>query len=248
MKKQIILFLTFATLTMAHDHIEVGEDMYDPTRLGMDGPGYQLALYVPPGEPFSGYIPNFPGGWFANELTFTTEASSLAPAIGAEPHLAFISISGPSGGAFYFWEVGAIEPTWGRAAGWTNSPDDSPSIPVVYGGDHHVHGRAFTMNKPGEYSVSFRAVDASGHYSSSTVKTMTFVAQPPPPMTMKITNGMITLSFTSRINLDYDVQSCANLMGGGWQSEAVIFGDGAGKNHSQSISGNSLMFFRLIEY
>ncbi len=46
----------------AHDHIEAGVDPLDETRLGLSGPGFQLSLHVPPGEPLSAYLPQFPGG------------------------------------------------------------------------------------------------------------------------------------------------------------------------------------------
>ena len=98
-----LLFLLLAVSpTRAHDHVEVGEDPTDSARLGFDGPTFQLALYVPPGEPFSGYVPNFPGNRFANELTFTTDVNALNPAAGADPRIELVSVSGPAGGSFAF--------------------------------------------------------------------------------------------------------------------------------------------------
>jgi len=248
MKKALILFLFIASHTFAHDHIEVGEDPLNSTRLGLDGPGYQLSVYVPPGEPFSGYLPQFPGDWHASELTFSAEVNALEPAVGANPYVELISVTGPAGGTFSFWEVGATEPTWGKQTGWTNSPGDTPSIAVILSGENHVHGRAFTMDTPGEYTVVLRAVDEAGIFTPSLNKTITFVAQQPPPLTLHIQNENAMLSFTSRLNLDYDVQSCTNLTSGAWMIETTIFGDGSEKNHIMSIIGQPNAFYRLVEY
>lgn len=53
MKTSLLILLLSLGAVRAHDHIEVGVDPRDPHRLGLDGPAYQLALYVPRGEPFS---------------------------------------------------------------------------------------------------------------------------------------------------------------------------------------------------
>lgn len=248
MKKLLISLLAAASCAWAHDHVEVGEDPADSARLGLDGPGFQLALYVPPGEPFSGYLPSFPGGWHASELTFSAEVNALEPAQGADPHIELVSVDGPPGASFAFWDVGATAPTWARPTSWTNAPGDIPSFPVILGGDNHVHGRAFTLDTPGDYTVVFRAVDMASVFLPSAIKTITFTALSPPPLAIHIGNGAASLSFTSRLNLDYDVQACTNLDGGAWVSQATIFGDGSDKEHAVSISGQPRAFYRLVEY
>jgi hypothetical protein len=92
-KPFLYLFIFSTALLQAHDHVDVGLNPGNPPRLFLLGPGYQEALYVPRGEPFSFYLPTFPGGWFASELTFTTE-------IDADPWIEIISVSGPAGGSF----------------------------------------------------------------------------------------------------------------------------------------------------
>lgn len=248
MKKLLILFLLAASVSRAHDHIEVGEDPLDPNRLGLDGPDYQLAVYVPPGEPFSGYMPDFPGGWHASELTFSAEVNVLEPAVGANPRIEIISVNGPNGGSVAFFEAGGLSPAWIKPMGWTNTPGDLASLFVMLGGDPHIHGRAFTMDVPGEYTVVFRATDTEGIYSPSLNKTITFVAQLPPPLSMRITNDNITVSFTSRLNLDYDLQSCTNLSGGVWVNQTTIFGDGSNKHYTTPVSGSPHAYYRLVEY
>jgi hypothetical protein len=243
----LILMLSFA-VARAHDHIEVGKDPSDEARLFLDGPDYQLALYVPRGEPFSGYLPQFPGGWHACELTFTTETNALEPADGADPRIEIVSVQGPAGGAFAFWEVDATAPTWSRPTGWSGSGN---VFPVILAGDTHAHGRAFTMDKPGTYTVVFRVVDAANKFAASASKTITFVAQQPPQLSLRVVGGNVSLSFTSRANLVYDLQVCTDLESGGWTNvELHTFIDGYGdvKNMSDPMVGRPRAFYRLVEY
>ena len=248
MKRIILLSLFVTPLAHAHDHVEVGEDPSDPARLGLDGPGFQLALYVPPGEPFSGYVPNFPGDAYANELTYTTDVNALNPATGADPRFELVSVNGPAGGRFAFWEVGATALTWSRPAGWTNSVGDVPTFAVVAGGDSHLHGRAFSMDRSGTYSVVVRVVDAAGLFFPSAPMTITFVAQSPPPLSLRLQGGSAELSFNSRLNLDYDLQGCTNLDGGAWVSLATAGGDGTAKTNVISIVDAPRQVFRLVEF
>ena len=170
MKNIFFMLMVSSCLLHAHDHIEVGLVPGEESFLALDGPDFQLALYVPPGEPFSGYLSQFPGGWHACELTFTTELNALEPAEQADPRIEMVSVSGPPGGSFGFWEVGALEPTILLPVGWAES---DASFPVVFAGDTHAHGRCFTMDKPGIYTVTFRAVDSADLFEPSANKTIT---------------------------------------------------------------------------
>ena len=250
MKNLLLVFLFgFASpFVLAHDHVEIGVDPLNATRLGFDGPGYQLATYVPPGEPFSGYLPDFPGDWFACELTFTTEVNALEPAPEANPRIEVLSVQGPPGGSFVFFELGETTPAWSKPAGWTNAPGDAATIDVILGGENHVHGRAFAMDLPGEYTVVFRAVDMDALFTPTLPKAVTFVAQSPPRLAVTIAGSSVALSFSSRLNLDYDLQYTTNVASGGWSTQTTIFGDGQSKNHSMSINGMPQAFFRLVEY
>ena len=248
MKPSWLILLLAAGTALAHDHVEVGEDPADPARLGLDGPGYQLAMYVPPGEPFSGYAPLFPGGWHACELTFSTDVNALNPAIGADPRFELVSVKGPTNGVFCFWEADALTPTWTRPVGWTNSPGNTATFAVVVGGDGHIHGRIFTMNRPGTYTVTFRVVDQAGTYAASLNRTISFEAQLPPPLALSIQGGDAVLSFTSRLNLDYVLQSCGDLGSGIWTTEATIGGDGTAKTRALPLLGRACMHYRLVEY
>jgi hypothetical protein len=220
-------------------------------QLGMEGPAMQTAVFIPLREPFSSYLPNFPGGWHISELTFTTEADSLNPANSAEPQIELLSVSGPAGGSFAFWEVGATSPTWSRVAGWNSGQGGIPSFPVVVNGDTHAHGRAFTMDRPGNYTVTFRAVDANGIFSASANHTIVFRAQQPPPLSISIVDGQVNLSFTSRANFVYDLQRCEDLATGDWENvelHTFLDGDGSVIPMTDPIGRKRQAFYRLVEF
>ena len=248
-----IAFIVFFSVApvFAHDHVEVGSDPANSSRLGMDGPGFQLGCYVPVGEFFSGYTLDFPGGWHACELTFTTETDALESASGANPRIELVSVSGPAGGNFGFWEVGVTNPTWVRSTGWTSDQGNIPSFLVVYNGETHAHGRVFTMDKPGNYTVRFRAVDSNGAYAASANLTIVFRAQQPPNLSIGMDGGNVSLAFASRLNLRYDLQVCTDLKSGIWTGvEPHTFIDGYGdvKNMTDPVAGRPRAFYRLVEY
>lgn len=244
----ILLFCTALPAVHAHEHVGVGRVSASSDQLAVSGPDRQLALYVPLKEFFSGYLPDFPGGWHACELTFTTETSALQEAPGANPRIEIISVQGPAGGSFAFWEVGAISPTWWCAAGWSGAV---AVFPVILDGDTHAHGRAFTMDRPGTYTVTFRAVDMANKFTASANKTITFVAQQPPRLSISMVGGNVSLAFASRPNLTYDLQVCTELESGIWTGvEPHTFIDGYGdvKNMTDPVAGRPRAFYRLVEY
>jgi hypothetical protein len=250
-----VVLLAMLVSVLGHDHVEVGENPANPSQLLLGGPAYQLALHVPRGEPFSGYLPDFPGGCFATELTFTTEVNAEVNALNfAEGSLArveLVAVSGPAGGAFSFWESGAATATWTRPTGWSSNGADQPSL-VVYEdqtGYGHVHGRAFSMDRPGTYQVSFRAIDEAGQRAPSAIKTITFQAQEPPALSLAMLTGAAQISFRSRLNFSYDLQVCEDLGGGGWTTMASWL-DGAAipRTMADPVGLRRKAFYRLVEY
>lgn len=252
MKLHILLAAALATSpAAAHDHIEVGAGDGNPNLLALAGPAYQLALYVPPGEPFSGYAPAYPGGGFASELTFSTETAELEFAYGSLARAEVTAVTGPAGGSFSFWETGATSPAWSRPAGWSAADGDRPSFAVYQDqtGYGHIHGRIFTFTRAGTYTVSFRAVDDAGLRGASPVHVVTFVAQPPPPLSLHIQNGNIVLGFQSRLNLSYDLQACENLTSANWQTIAFWWDGAATPRQLQHPVGTATQrFYRVVEY
>jgi hypothetical protein len=246
MNKTLSLFLSLLAAGMAfgHDHVEVDEQS---GRLRLHGPTNQTALFVPRGEPFSFYLPDFPGGWHASELTFTTDLGD------ADPWIEIVSVSGPAGGSFAFWEVGATSPTWSRAAGWNSAQGGIPSFPVVVNGDGHTHGRAFAMDKPGSYAVTFRAVEPDGAAEPSAEHTIIFRAQQPPQLSIGTSGSNVLLSFTNRNGFACDLQVSTNLVAGSWTNvpaHEFMIGSGLRTNlivtNGASASANA--FYRLVEY
>ncbi len=111
-------------------------------------------------------------GYYQGNITLTAVAATPAhlgpftnsPALGAWLFAQLVSVDGPPGGAFAFWEAGATSPTISLACGttgtntWRLSENDGSPGTDPYG---HVHGRRFTATVPGVYVVGFRAFDFS---------------------------------------------------------------------------------------
>ena len=256
MKKALLLCLALTIPAYSydqpvggHDHVEVGLSPTDTNRLALYGPQVQYAVYVPRGEAFSGYATNFPGACFASELTFTTETDVLNSALGADPDIELIAVTGPIEGSFSFWEEGAVEPTWTRPTGWSHSETDTPSFPVVVNGWGHNHGRIFSADHPGDYQVTFRATDKNSQLKISADHTITFRAVKPPPLSIRLHQGQAVISFTSRLNLTYELQICTQLSSGLWSPalSSSINGDGGLKEITLPLT-HPRVFFRLVEF
>lgn len=111
-------------------------------------------------------------GYYQGNITFTGLAATPehagpeanAAALGARLHAQLVSVDGPLGGEFAFWETGATVPTFSLPAGstgtntWLVSENDGSPGSDPYG---HFHGRRFTATRPGIYTVGFRAFDLS---------------------------------------------------------------------------------------
>lgn len=103
---------------------------------------------------------------------FTGGPSANAAALGAFIELRFVSLKGPVGGALTIWDentnplqptplftlpVGAINGT-NRFNLSEGDPFDPESDP--YG---HIHGRRFTLNQPGLYTLGLQLVDTASN-------------------------------------------------------------------------------------
>src|SRR5262249_43998498 len=100
-------------------------------------------------------------GFYQGNITFQVTGATT-PAPGALIYAQIVSVEGPAGGAFAFWEAGATNPTISVACGTkgTNayqlSANDGSPGSDPYG---HIHGRRFTASKPGIYTVGLKALD-----------------------------------------------------------------------------------------
>ena len=117
------------------------------------------------------------GFYRGDVLTFSALAATIpnggpiagAAALGARLAVQVVSVEGPSGGSFAFWEGDGEsdlgEVTFSVPVGTTNgtnalliSENNSEPGADPYG---HIHGREFTASAPGTYIVGFRAIDTS---------------------------------------------------------------------------------------
>ena len=233
MKKILYLIVLFTSGAFAHDHVYIGCEWNDSSKLAFDGPSVQYAPYLPRGEKFDPtYAPNWPGGYFVTELTFTTQIdvstidqiTDSAFVLGASPQVELISVSGPRGGTFTFWNFGASTPTWSRSTGWSSpGRSDRPcfAVPTFW---QHEHGRAFAVDVPGDYQLIFQITDQNNILNPCTRSyELTIHAVTPPPLSIRMTNGEAILSFRNRTpgsppftGAYYDIQTKADLKEEDW--------------------------------
>ena len=128
--------------------------------------GYLKTLTYTNGATYAGY--------YQANITFTALAQTAvhagpvpnAPAPGSFIQAQLVSVEGPAGGAFGFWEAGATHPTFSLLSGqigtsmWRLTESDGSAGSDPYG---HIHGRRFTLSKPGIYRVGFKLFDTSSN-------------------------------------------------------------------------------------
>jgi hypothetical protein len=182
--------LTTLARAQVHEHLNAGAESPTPgSKLILDGAGPFLAEsgFVWPLTHYSNPNGYFPGQYATNYLTFTSLAATLFyggpdgphASIGADLWLQIVSVDGPSGRTFGYWEAedyfffttptesfatGSIEaaPGAGLYEFWlTEAVPDDP-----FG---HVHDRAYSASGPGVYTIGFRLTDAEGIHSDGDV-------------------------------------------------------------------------------
>jgi hypothetical protein len=169
---QIAAFYPRPILAQDHSHLNVGA--VDTTQ--------GAALFFENGPDFatnSSYVNTLTftnagryAGYHVGNITLTVLPATEdyggpvpnAPAPGSRIFAQLMSVDGPVGGAFAFWETGATTPTITVSSGTTGtnlfllSQNDGSPGTDPYG---HIHGRRFTATKPGIYLVTVRALDLS---------------------------------------------------------------------------------------
>lgn len=175
---------------------------------------------------------------------FTGGPSANAAALGTYIELRFVSLQGPAGGALTIWDenINPLQPTEmftipvGATSGTNRfnlsegDPFDPESDP--YG---HIHGRRFTLNQPGLYTLGLQLVDtASNGPNGSPV-------QLPSAITYFYLQAGLTLSNVSRSNdvvtarfglpgfKDYILEAGPTPTGTNWATIATI----SGTDHSE---------------
>ncbi|HTI69763.1 MAG TPA: PEP-CTERM sorting domain-containing protein [Candidatus Limnocylindria bacterium] len=126
----------------------------------------------------------------------TGVAAPQAAALGSFLRAGIVSVSGPAGGSFAFWDTGATQPTYSYTSGYSSlAPVDTWALSDAalgagtIGADPfgHLHGRRFSATVPGDYLVTFQAIDTSVNglgggpiHTPSDLLTIGFSAVPEP--------------------------------------------------------------------
>jgi hypothetical protein len=185
------------------------------------------------------------GHYRGDLVTFTALAATPpnggpipgSAALGAQLAIQMVSVAGPPGGSFAFWEgdgessLGDI--TFSLPVGTTNgtnvlviSQNNGKPGTDPYG---HIHGRAFTASAPGTYTVGFRVLDLSTNgpgggpiHSPSDVLPIRFQAGLRIEAIQTLTN-QVTISFrspTAISNLLEKADTIASPLSPHWQPAA----------------------------
>jgi hypothetical protein len=188
-----------APTVMAHEHINAGavgvsagsKLIFDNSAGFVASSGYIHDLTLRgAGDFYAGY-------YVHDELTFTALPATVFyggpeafhARVGSDLRLQIVSVNGPAGGSFGFWEwddlfsptptasflSGSIESTAGAGLFSFALTEAFPFDPFG-----HVHDRAFSSDIPGTFDVAFRIVDATGFHAPSDLYTFRFVAVPEP--------------------------------------------------------------------
>jgi hypothetical protein len=244
------LFVLTGFTATAHDHIETRLNPQNPDQLSVFGDFMQTATFFPLGEAPSLALENLPGGAYASELTFSAFDNTAPPPKGALVRVDVLSVTGPEGGNFSYWETAATTPTWTRPSGWSASENDHPDLYASEdaGGYGHLHGRAFTMDRAGVYLVTFQVVDELGNHAASAPFVVQFTAIDPPRLSIALEASSVLLTFQSRMDLNYDLQSSTTLDPYDWSFVETLEGDGGQVQFSEPLGGRPKVFYRLVEY
>ncbi len=194
MKALLTLFILAALPALAHDHYAAG--IVDTNGNGQPNAGEPLQFIGANGggkifhllpRPFGQRPVQRCGGYYMlderprtlfpeDSFSFTTvsdgqyDANTTGHAhTGAWIWMEIVSVSGPAGASFGFWEENrsffSDTPTKSFAA---NQPTENYRFVLSEGIDDagedpfgHIHGRSWTADKPGDYTIGFRLVDLS---------------------------------------------------------------------------------------
>ena len=153
--------------------------------------GAQMGLFTNAGTTFTALANGGNGNVYDNGVLVTNRA--WAAGVGANIELDISTITGPSGAIFSFWDTGALTPTGSYTIGgtWTGlnafsltndgtsyagqsvTVGASVGTAVINGNNPpldpfgHIHGRSFTVDTPGYYTVSYILHDRSSIYADS---------------------------------------------------------------------------------
>lgn len=230
----VLLLLGALRVEAQHAHYAVGfqdmngngvADAGEPLRfVGDSGAGKIFHLLARPiGQPCGGrYMLGdqprtlFPNDVFSFVVLSDGQVEAEAPdhpLTGAYVWMEIVSVQGPAGAKFGFWEEGTSSGPAPTASFVTNQPTGNYRFVLSEGTDDsdqdpagHIHGRSWTADKPGDYAIGFRLVDLStsgpgggSWHTPSPVYTFHFQAGPSFQPTVKKVSNTYMLTWPSQM-------------------------------------------------
>ena len=196
----------------------------------------------------------------ANGGPITNQSGTLNAALGAQLAVQVVSVAGPPGGSFAFWEgdgesdLGNI--TFSVPVGTTNganylviSENNGEPGADPYG---HIHGREFTASAPGIYIVGFRVIDLSTNgvgggpiQSPSDVLPVRFQAGLRIEAIQTFA-GSVAVSFRSPPGISNLLEATSSLPSTNWQPAAApLRGNNALQSFTDTNAPTGNRFYRI---
>jgi hypothetical protein len=273
----------FAAQATAHEHLEAGAASTAPgsplifVNAGDYASDSRYVFGLDAGESGSPYQ----GWYYTGDLVLAALAATpnyggpeaQSAALGSHIEAVLETVAGPRGGSVGFWEtqqdgVDSTNLTWTVPVGLTNglkrivvSETDGSPTADPYG---HLHGRIYSVDQPGLYTLGFRFVDTStngpsgGPIQTPSERFYLYFQADVTVADINVSTNGTTLTFAAPSNLpdsgtapptNYQIESTLTL-GSSAQWQAV--GDAVvGDDHLHTITvppTNSAAFFRLNTY
>lgn len=175
------------------------------------------------------------------------------PAPGSMIWAEIVSVAGPEGGAFSFWESTGAEPAFTAPTGSTGLnfsfvlSEESLGAGQPGGDPYgHIHGRRFTANKPGLYRVGFRAIDRNNIHTPSEIVELHFQADYLVSPEITFSNGMPIIRFAAPSGFVVTVEAKGDLNPETpWQSVAQVGGTDHFMSVMDELANGAPRFYRL---
>lgn len=258
----ILLFTLSHGLSQDHGHLNVGaaSTNYGAKLLWENGSifatnsGYIKTLFLTNAGRYAGqYQQNIT----LTALPATAEhggPAALHPAFGSLIYARIISVQGPAGGVFNFWESTGNTPAISVQSGDTSTnlfklteSDGSPGSDP-YG---HYHGRRFTATIPGIYTVTFQAHDLSTNgtgggpiHTSSDPISVYFQAGPNIQSISKVANTN-RITFGAYVNSTFELESTDDLSNTNWNRISAFVGTDRLIEAADTNNVSTQQFYRI---
>ncbi|MDB6123450.1 MAG: hypothetical protein JWQ71_2443 [Pedosphaera sp.] len=258
----IIILIAKGALAQSHGHLYIGATntaqgtplIFDNASDYSTNTGYIKTLTYTNGAQYAGY--------YQGNITLTGLAATAAfsgpelnaAALGSQLWAQIVSVEGPAGGAFGFWEVNATTPTISLACGTTGTNAFKVTQTAGAPGDDpfgHIHGRRFTATKPGSYLVGFRALDRTTNgINSGPIHTPSEVLKFYFQAGINIaaisrTNGMADVTFGSAIGQTFYLEYSTDLSSDIWTTLGSVAGNDALQILSDPAANSISRFYHI---